>query len=1659
MRNSLSSVFGAALLGAFAVGLVGPRSAQAQKVDLNLNGMSDIWETIYGAAALDPSGDADADGVSNLLESIAGTDPFDSASAPRIIAATSGTNLVITIPGARGKQYRLQSIQPAGAAPWTNWTDEASLVLRNGNQATFTSPLTTNATFFRIDISDVDTDNDGVNDWEEYKLGLDPINPLSNGQLDGAGAPLNDYAYVTGKLASQNVVTISATDPTANQPDTGQTAINLGVLTVSRGGFPLNPLSVNFDLGGPGVGVAVEGVDFAPIPRSLALPIGASAQAITITPLANTNRLLPVVATVQLQSGSGYSLGGARAASVVIYPSATPAGTGLTGQYYTNSSATYSSSANFNPANLKLTNVNPVVDFNWSNNPALPITNGGYYSIRWTGQIQPEYSETYYFDASIDDGVKLWVNDQLIIDAWVAHGAAEPIGSIALQAGVRYNIRMDYFNGGGAGLAHLFWYSPSQPKQIIPALRLYPVAAGTGPSAITSPLSAIAFLGQPFTFTVTGANTPVGYTATGLPPGLLFNSSNGVISGTPNLAGAFQVSLTSSNAYGVGASVLNLQVIDTGSSVFREVWMGVTGTNIADIPLDSPPSTSGTLGSLEGITGFGQDYGERIRGYFTAPATGNYYFWISGSDSAELWISNDGEAVNKVRRAYVSPQTSTTPRQWSLQPSQRSAWLALVAGQPYYLEILHKAGPGSGDNWAVGWLQDATGTNDNPAGVVPGYLLSRFFPLPPSNIPGTLYAANLLAQANALSTGVGSATLRLSADGSQAVLSFSYGSLTTPVTGEHIHCDPYLASPSQIMFDIDAATPQADGTYLWNLVPVGTLSVADIREIIREGKAYLNIHTTRYPAGEINGHFTLANGTQTFTPPPAPLTWTDDHANASAAARFLIQATFGPSPSEIAAVQSLGYAGWIDNQLSLPPTHHLPYVLNNVNSDPTTPYPTSRTFNSWWQQSLTAPDQLRQRVAFALSEIMVTSGAGALNNNARALSSYYDTLLDNSLSNFRDLLKSVTLSPTMGIFLDMRGNSKGSMITGLHPNENYAREILQLFSVGLNRMWPDGTLVMDSRANLVPTYNQSVIMGFASVFTGWNYYQTNQANGRLPTSFNPSPNYTNAMVLVPAYHELGTKLLLDNVVLPQAWGSQADSASTNFDIYCSLDLEKALDSIFANQNVGPFICRQLIQRLVASNPSRDYVYRVVQKFNDNGFGVRGDLAAVIRAILLDYEARSSAVAAQSTFGKQREPLLRATATARAFPPPPPSGGTYSENGLRSITVSTTNAHRLNTGDTVFLNFADTSGQPAPGSLGYSVTVTAPTAFTVNAPGMLTGTYTQTPSTTISNMLTASTDVTNVIYVNLGTHDLLVGNPVYLAFTSGGASNGVYQVVWMTNNNFFAVVSADTNTLSGNMLVSKVTGAGYTQRGTTITLGLPVPHNLLPGDPVYINFTSGTAADGTYNVASVVDATHFIVPTSNSATQTVNGATVYSLAPPPLVRSGTIAVQQSTWSVGATDSTLTQTPLNAPTVFNFFFPDYKFPGPLAAAGLTTPEFQLTSDTDVAVQMNFLEGGLLNNTVNTNGLSSFIAGAGAIVLDLGPWMTPAYTSNSGIPGLVDALNTLLIGGTLSPAARTVIINYVANTGNYPYTTPSFTEMRERVRAVVHLLVTSPDFTVQR
>ena len=233
----------------------------------------------------------------------------------------------------------------------------------------------------------------------------------------------------------------------------------------------------------------------------------------------------------------------------------------------------------------------------------------------------------------------------------------------------------------------------------------------------------------------------------------------------------------------------------------------MSGTAVSDIPLDTPPnSIDNSLVTLEDNTSYADTTASRLRGYFTAPTTGNYYFWIAASNAAELWISDDSEPVNKVRRAWINAP-GTGPEIWNDpgQPNQKSPWLALVAGKKYYYEVLHNHGVGTAtDNLAVAWFLDPTGTTANPiannTGVVPGFVLSPFDYPVASTTPGTLYATNMAPQGTAISTAVGSANLRLNAANTQAILHFQCGGLGSPRTAYHVHCEVFGTKPESDHF-------------------------------------------------------------------------------------------------------------------------------------------------------------------------------------------------------------------------------------------------------------------------------------------------------------------------------------------------------------------------------------------------------------------------------------------------------------------------------------------------------------------------------------------------------------------------------------------------------------------------------------------------------------------------------------------------------------------------------------------------------------------------------------------------------------------------------------------------------------------------------------------
>lgn len=376
------------------------------------------------------------------------------------------------------------------------------------------------------------------------------------------------------------------------------------------------------------------------------------------------------------------------------------------------------------------------------------------------------------------------------------------------------------------------------------------------------------------------------------------------------------------------------------------------------------------------------------------------------------------------------------------------------------------------------------------------------------------------------------------------------------------------------------------------------------------------------------------------TPPPPP-----PSVGAADASRLLDQATFGVTASDVAHVQAIGVDAYITEQLAYPPTqytgyaytpHTAPTSCKNDGSSPPdaaslcaraqySPFQVQRDF---FIHALNNPDQLRQRVAFAMSQIMVVSSVEIY--EAYGLADYENVLLNDALGNYRTLLQDVTLSPVMGHYLDMVNSAKSNPANGTVPNQNYAREVMQLFSIGLVQLNPDGTPQLDANGAVIPTFNGATIEGFASVFTGWTYPPLTGASSQWT---NPI-NFDGTMVAFAAQHEAGTKALLNGTTVPSGQTPEQDLAN-------------ALDNIFNHPNVGPFIGKQLIQHLVTSNPSPAYVSRIAAVFADNGHGVRGDLGAVVRAILTDTEARGAAPASDG-FGRLREPALFITGTLRSL---------------------------------------------------------------------------------------------------------------------------------------------------------------------------------------------------------------------------------------------------------------------------------------------------------------------------------------------------------------------------------------------------------------------------
>ena len=369
------------------------------------------------------------------------------------------------------------------------------------------------------------------------------------------------------------------------------------------------------------------------------------------------------------------------------------------------------------------------------------------------------------------------------------------------------------------------------------------------------------------------------------------------------------------------------------------------------------------------------------------------------------------------------------------------------------------------------------------------------------------------------------------------------------------------------------------------------------------------------------GYMTVSNGSMTSQQFAVQIGVANALVSSAAARRFLEQAAFGPTPNDAANLQTVGFQGWLTQQFSMPQVSNYNTITSSQSGMPAL----------FLTNAVTNSDQLRQRVAFALSQIFVTSFQKLIWNSNMVL--FQNMLLADAITNYRQIMGDVTLSPAMGQYLDMANNAMGNATEGTLANENYARELMQLFTIGTEMLNQDGSIQYDSNNLPIPTYLQPTITEFARVYTGWTYAP---AAGQ-PVTWGAYITSNGPMVPYAAEHDSGSKQLLNGFASPAGATPQQD-------------LNNALDNVFNHPNVGPFVGKMLIQHLVKSNPSPAYISRVAAAFNDNGQGVRGDMKATISAVLLDPEARANDNGGndQISDGHLQEPALFIAGMVRAF---------------------------------------------------------------------------------------------------------------------------------------------------------------------------------------------------------------------------------------------------------------------------------------------------------------------------------------------------------------------------------------------------------------------------
>ncbi len=992
-----------------------------------------------------------------------------------------------------------------------------------------------------------------------------------------------------------------------------------GSVLVVRSGDVSQPLRVFLAKSG----TATE-EDILGLPSSVLVPAGSSTVSVPVSAWDDNVVEPSEVLTISLQTNPAYLISGLGRVHLVIEDATIVPGTGWKAEYFNNTDVS---------GTPVLTRTDPEINLDWGGGSPAPEIHENQFSARWTGCLEVPAGGVYTLTTRSDDGVRVWVDDQLVIDAWTDQANVEHAATVSLAGGVRYPVRVEYYDEYSAARIALYWQTAGASREVVPVEAVFQAQAGA--PAITSPTEALALTGGAFTYQLTAVGGAQNYQVLDLPPGLTLNPTTGAISGVPTTAGEYHVVLEATNAKGTGAEVLTLNIMSAGAPPEAERWSSAVGTSL-DAPT-TPPNTTQALSAFESTAPAGTVF-ERVRGFFIAPESGEFEFWIAASGPARLQIADSDQPADRWPRARVA--SGTAAHDWFATPDQAALPIRLEAGHRYYFEATQRPAT-SGGHLAVAWQRPsaAPGTVAEP---VPAWVLSKYVAATASDDGKALYLASLRPQSGVVSPASGLVSLLHDEAAHTATLTLRMTGLSSTEVAAYL-----LVGPEGQVGPLIQALPNGQfNNFTWQLHDTGNLTVGDLESALRDGLLYVVVYSGNYPEGELRGQFGPSAGSSVFVPPAPPPAFTLGTPSAADAARFLTQATFGPTDADINQVIKRGYQGWLSDQFGRSKTNHLDYLdalsAQLALQDPPGRISAANRQEAWWDRVVNANDQLRQRVAFALTETLVVSDQGVLSNQPEGVAAYYDIMVDHAFGNFHDLLEAVTLSPAMGNYLSMLRNARADPAHGTLPDENYAREVMQLFTIGLNKLHPDGTLVLDTNGVPIPTYTQDNILGLARVFTGWSYHA---AAGEENFKYG-ARDFRDPMMLYPEYHEMGDKLLLESSVL------RGGRTGTQ-------ELDLVLDLLFNHPNTGPFICRQLIQRLVTSNPSPGYVYRVAQVFADNGQGVRGDLKAVVQGILLDYEARSPDVTSAIGYGKLREPLLRVSHLWRAFQAKPETGFPYS----------------------------------------------------------------------------------------------------------------------------------------------------------------------------------------------------------------------------------------------------------------------------------------------------------------------------------------------------------------------------------------------------------------